>query len=158
MSNYVEGFTAPVNLSARSTALVVVDMQNASGSRAHGLGQWLDRRGELASAAYRFDRIDSLLIPNIGRLLAAFRAAGIPVPETTEHTLARLSLCIASTHADRLPKGEVSACCRNGNGLPSDFVNRASVVLKAIGSHVHFVSRIPNGFARVAAFQLRQGF
>ena len=83
MSNYVEGFTAPVKLSARSTALVVVDMQNASGSRAHGLGKWLDSHGELDSAAYRFDRIDTLLIPNIAKLLMAFRSARAHVVHLT---------------------------------------------------------------------------
>ncbi len=83
MSSYVEGFTAPVKLDFRTSALVVVDMQNASGSRAHGLGKWLDARGELASADYRFDRIDTLLIPQIGRLLAAFRALGAPVIHLT---------------------------------------------------------------------------
>ena len=83
MSNYVEGFTAPVKLSARSTGLVVVDMQNASGSRAHGLGKWLDSHGELDSAAYRFDRIDALLIPNIAKLLMAFRSARAHVVHLT---------------------------------------------------------------------------
>lgn len=74
MSNYVEGFTAPVKIDARTTALVVVDMQYASGSRDFGLGKLLNEQGRLESADYRFDRINSLLIPNIGRLLAAFRA------------------------------------------------------------------------------------
>ena len=74
MSGYVEGFTAPVTLNARTTALVVVDMQYASGSREHGLGRLLDQQGQLDSAAYRFDRIDALLIPNIGKMLASFRA------------------------------------------------------------------------------------
>lgn len=83
MSNYVEGFTAPVKLDPASTALVVVDMQNASGSRQHGLGKWLDSRGELGSADYRFDRIETLLIPNIARLQAAFRAAGAAVVHLT---------------------------------------------------------------------------
>ena len=69
MSGYVEGFTAPVTLNARTTALVVVDMQYASGSREHGLGKLLDQQGQLDSAAYRFDRIDALLIPNIGKML-----------------------------------------------------------------------------------------
>jgi nicotinamidase-related amidase len=76
MSSYVEGFTAPVAMSARTTALVVVDMQYASGSREHGLGALLASQGTLDSAAYRFDRIDALLIPNIGKMLAAFRAKG----------------------------------------------------------------------------------
>ena len=76
MSNYFEGFTAPVVLNARTSALVVVDMQYASGSRFHGLGKLLSDQGWLKSADYRFDRIDTLLIPNIGKLLAAFRISG----------------------------------------------------------------------------------
>lgn len=74
MANYIEGFTAPVSLSARTSALVIVDMQYASGSRAHGLGKLLDQQGTLESASYRFDRIDNVLIPNIRKLLDAFRA------------------------------------------------------------------------------------
>lgn len=83
MSSYVEGFTAPVPLNARTTALVVVDMQYASGSREHGLGKLLAQQGTLDSAAYRFDRIDALLIPNIGRMLAAFRANGTHIVHVT---------------------------------------------------------------------------
>ncbi len=83
MSGYVESFTAPVTLTARTTALVVVDMQYASGSREHGLGKLLDSQGQLDSAAYRFNRIDALLIPNIGRMLAAFRASGSHVVHVT---------------------------------------------------------------------------
>lgn len=83
MSGYVEGFTAPVTLSARTTALIVVDMQYASGSREHGLGKLLDSQGALDSAAYRFDRIDTLLIPNIAKMLAAFRANGTHIVHVT---------------------------------------------------------------------------
>jgi nicotinamidase-related amidase len=83
MSSYVEGFTAPVAMSARTTALVVVDMQYASGSREHGLGALLASQGTLDSAAYRFDRIDALLIPNIGKMLAAFRANGTHIVHVT---------------------------------------------------------------------------
>lgn len=83
MSSYVEGFTAPVTMSARTTALVVVDMQYASGSREHGLGALLASQGTLDSAAYRFDRIDALLIPNIGKMLAALRANGTHIVHVT---------------------------------------------------------------------------
>lgn len=83
MSGYVEGFTAPVTLSAGTTALVVVDMQYASGSREHGLGKLLDQQGQLGSADYRFDRIDALLIPNIGKMLAAFRTNGTHIVYVT---------------------------------------------------------------------------
>lgn len=83
MSSYVEGFTAPVTMSVRTTALVVVDMQYASGSREHGLGALLASQGTLDTAAYRFDRIDGLLIPNIGKMLAAFRANGTHIVHVT---------------------------------------------------------------------------
>ena len=83
MSSYVEGFTVPVTMSARTTALVIVDMQYASGSREHGLGKLLNDQGRLDSAAYRFDRIDALLIPNIGKLLAAFRGSGTHIVHLT---------------------------------------------------------------------------
>jgi len=75
MTTYLEEFTAPFALNARTSALVIVDMQYASGSRFHGLGKLLESQGRLASADYRFDRIDKLLLPNIAKLLAAFRAA-----------------------------------------------------------------------------------
>lgn len=83
MSNYVEGFTAPVKIDSRTSALVVVDMQYASGSRDYGLGKLLNEQGRLESAEYRFDRINSLLIPNIGRLLTAFRSTGAHIVHLT---------------------------------------------------------------------------
>jgi nicotinamidase-related amidase len=79
MSGYIEAFTWPVAIDPADTALVVVDMQYASGSREHGLGAHLARQGKLGDAAYRFDRIDNVVIPNTQRLLAAWRAAGAPV-------------------------------------------------------------------------------
>ncbi len=73
---YVDEFTRDVRFCPRSTALVVVDMQNASGSREHGLGRLLAERGTLDSAAYRFDRIEQVIVPNTQRLLACFRRLG----------------------------------------------------------------------------------
>lgn len=78
-ADYINAFTRPVSIDAGDTALVVVDMQYASGSRDHGLGAHLARQGTLADAEYRFQRIESLIIPNTQRLLAAWRAAGAPV-------------------------------------------------------------------------------
>ena len=83
MADYIESFTAPVALSAITSALVIVDMQYASGSREHGLGRMLGDQGRLGSAGYRFDRIDKLLIPNIGKLLAAFRASRTHIVHVT---------------------------------------------------------------------------
>ena len=79
MSSYLEALTWPVAIDPADTALVVIDMQYASGSRQHGLGAHLARQGTLADAEYRFHRIESLIIPNTQKLLAAWRAAGAPV-------------------------------------------------------------------------------
>ncbi len=73
---YIDEFTRHFSVSAASSALVIVDMQNASGHRAYGLGRLLAEQGRLEEAEYRFARIERLLIPNIRRLAAAFRAAG----------------------------------------------------------------------------------
>ncbi len=71
---FVDEFTRAFQLEPASTALIVVDMQYASGSREHGLGKLLTEQGRLAEAEYRFGRIDNLIIPNTRRLLDCFRA------------------------------------------------------------------------------------
>lgn len=76
---YVDRFTRRVEIDPASTALIPVDLQHASGSREHGLGRWLAERGALEEASYRFDRIDSHVVPNTARLLDAFRTAGARV-------------------------------------------------------------------------------
>jgi len=79
MSRYIKALTWPIAIDAADTALVVIDMQYASGSRRHGLGAHLAREGTLEEAQYRFDRIEKVLIPNTQQLLAAWRAARAPV-------------------------------------------------------------------------------
>jgi nicotinamidase-related amidase len=69
----VSEYTIPVELDPAFTALVIVDMQYASACRETGFGRWLASRGRAAEGAYRFDRIERLLVPNIGRLLTFFR-------------------------------------------------------------------------------------
>jgi nicotinamidase-related amidase len=76
---YIDDFTRQFELSPRTSALVVVDMQYASGHRAYGLGRLLAEQGRLAEAEYRFARIEQLLIPNIRRLAEAFRRAAAHV-------------------------------------------------------------------------------
>lgn len=83
MANYIEGFTAPVSLHARTSALVIVDMQYASGSKNDGLGKLLGQQGTLDDASYRFDRINDVLIPNIRKLQDAFRATGSHIVHVT---------------------------------------------------------------------------
>lgn len=77
--DYAAQFNPPFGLMAGRTALVIVDMQYASGSRHHGLGALLQARGEASLGAYRFDRIEGVVVPTIARLLARFRAHRLPV-------------------------------------------------------------------------------
>jgi nicotinamidase-related amidase len=76
-TDYAHQFNPGFVLDPRTVALVVVDMQYASGSRHHGLGRSLKARGQEALGAYRFDRIEQTVVPAIQRLLAFFRARGL---------------------------------------------------------------------------------
>ena len=76
-ADYAHQFNPGFALDPRTVALVVVDMQYASGSRDHGLGRNLKARGQEALGAYRFDRIERTVIPAIQRLLAFVRARGL---------------------------------------------------------------------------------
>ena len=78
-ANYVDEFTESFSLNPSTTALLVIDMQNATGNPKTGLGKLLDEQGRLDSAKYRFDRIANTIVPNTQRLLAHFRALGAPV-------------------------------------------------------------------------------
>ena len=71
---YIDAYTRQFRVSPRDTALVIVDLQYASGSRDHGLGRLLRVAGKLPDAEYRFSRIDRLVVPNSKRLAEAFRA------------------------------------------------------------------------------------
>lgn len=81
--SYIDIFTRPVAIDPRTTALVPVDLQYASGSREHGLGALLAREGRLAEASYRFDRIDTMVVPNTRRLLDTFRDLGARIVYVT---------------------------------------------------------------------------
>lgn len=76
---FIDQFTQPVPLHAERTALIVVDMQNATGNRNMGLGKLLADAGEAASADYRFSRIETVVVPNTDRLLRHFRSIGARV-------------------------------------------------------------------------------
>lgn len=73
---FVDSFSQAVSLDARDTALLIVDMQNATGNRHMGLGKILAEQGTLDDANYRFDRIEQILTPNISRLSEAVRSLG----------------------------------------------------------------------------------
>lgn len=72
--DYAHQFNPGFALDPHTAALVVVDMQYASGSRDHGLGRALKAQGQEGLGAYRFDRIERTVVPAIQRLLAFFRA------------------------------------------------------------------------------------
>ena len=76
---YIDGYTRRFRLSPDDTALVIVDVQYASGSRHHGLGKLLAAAGTLADAEYRFARIDRFVVPNSKRLAEHFRRLGARV-------------------------------------------------------------------------------
>jgi nicotinamidase-related amidase len=76
-ADYAHQFNPGFALDPHTVALVVVDMQYASGSRNHGLGRGLKARGQEALGAYRFDRIERTVVPTIQRLLAFFRDRGL---------------------------------------------------------------------------------
>ena len=77
--DYAHQFNPPWTLDPARVALVVVDMQYASASRREGLGRLLKDRDQEASGAYRFDRIETVVVPTIQRLLAFFRERSLRV-------------------------------------------------------------------------------
>ena len=72
-ADYISEFSHQFSVNPKTTALVVVDLQYATGSRDHGLGRLLQEQGRLEEAHYRFSRIDDLILPNTQKLLSAFR-------------------------------------------------------------------------------------
>lgn len=82
-ADYIEEFSSSFSIDPKTTALVVVDLQYATGSPDHGLGKILREQGRLEEADYRFSRIESLIIPNTQRLLSTFRDSGAPVVYVT---------------------------------------------------------------------------
>ena len=79
MTAYINEFSLKFTLRSATTALLVVDMQNATGSLQHGLAKMLHEQGRLEESRYRFERIQNFVVPNTQKLLAAFRALGAPV-------------------------------------------------------------------------------
>jgi len=76
---FVDQFSREVKLDPAATALLIVDMQNATGNRHMGLGKLLADEGNATSAQYRFDRIENVVTPNIARLADACRRNGTRV-------------------------------------------------------------------------------
>ncbi len=77
--DYITDFTIQFELEPNSTALMIVDMQYATASRGTGLGKILKEQGNEELGKYRFDRIESIIIPTIKRLLSFFRKYHLPI-------------------------------------------------------------------------------
>ena len=72
--DYIRAFTTERAPDPARAALVIVDMQYATGSRQGALGRRLKAQGS-TTADYRFERIERFVVPNAQRLLDAWRAA-----------------------------------------------------------------------------------
>jgi len=81
--DYAGQFNPGFALEPERVALVVVDLQYASGSRQEGLGRLLKEQGNEVQGAYRFDRIEGVVVPAVQRLLAFFRSHGLRVAYLT---------------------------------------------------------------------------
>ncbi len=74
-TDYIKAFMDERPVDFARAVLVVVDMQYATGHREGALGRQMRAEGSNV-AAYRFGRIETLVVPNIKRLLVGFRAGG----------------------------------------------------------------------------------
>ena len=79
-SDYIGDLSASFEIQPAWAALIVVDMQYATGSRRAGLGKRLAEQGKLdEQAGERFERIENVVVPNLRRMLAFFRDNGLRV-------------------------------------------------------------------------------
>ena len=73
-NDYIQAFMTERAPNFSRAALVIVDMQYATGHRDGALGRRLAAEGSNV-AGYRFDRIETMVVPNIKLLLSRFRDA-----------------------------------------------------------------------------------
>jgi nicotinamidase-related amidase len=73
-TDYMGAFKVTGTPDFAAAALLVIDMQNATGARGGALGRSLAHRPDIANP--RFDRIEQSVVPNTRRMLEAFRAHG----------------------------------------------------------------------------------
>jgi nicotinamidase-related amidase len=73
-NDYITDLSASFEIDPTKAALVVIDIQHATGSRQAGLGKMLMQEGKLDMlAGERFDRIEKVVLPNLRRVLSFFR-------------------------------------------------------------------------------------
>jgi len=78
--DYITDLSASFEIDPAKTALVVIDMQYATGSRHAGLGKKLAAEGKLeAYAGERFARIENVVVPNLRKMLAFFREKSLRI-------------------------------------------------------------------------------
>jgi nicotinamidase-related amidase len=90
-TDYIRAYMPDRPIKPGSAALVMIDLQYATGSRHGALGRKLQAEGSTIGN-YRFDRIESLVVPNSLRLRDHFRALGRPI----------LHVTIGAAHPDAL--------------------------------------------------------
>ncbi len=77
--DYASLFNPGFSLEPANSALLIIDMQYATACRTTGLGRLLKEREQEELGAYRFDRIEKRVVPNISHLLEFFRNHGLRV-------------------------------------------------------------------------------
>lgn len=81
-SDYIQAFMSERPVEAARAALVIIDMQYATGHRDGALGRRLAAGGSEVGDA-RFTRIETLVVPNIKRLQEDFRGRGGEIVHVT---------------------------------------------------------------------------
>lgn len=90
-SDYIRAYMPERPVDPARTALLIIDMQYATGSRQGALARKLQAEGS-AVGDYRFDRIERKVLPNTLRLRERFTQLGRPV----------LHVTVGAAHADAL--------------------------------------------------------
>ena len=80
--DYIRDYMSEPEIDARSSALVIIDMQYATGSRHGALSRTLQAKGSNVGD-YRFARIESTVLPNIVALRSHFHRLQRPVLHVT---------------------------------------------------------------------------
>jgi len=81
-NDYIRAYLADRAVDAARAALVIIDMQYATGSRQGALARKLQAEGS-SVGDYRFDRIERFVLPNTLRLREHFARLGRPVLHVT---------------------------------------------------------------------------
>ena len=79
IANIVGGGLPDSRVTARSTALMIIDMQYVDAHRDHGIGAAGKANGLTAKMEYYFSRLETSTIPNLARILQRCREARLPV-------------------------------------------------------------------------------